>query len=121
MNSPSFQLNKIKRLISYQGRVFNFMRPTLNEFKEPTGEGDIISIKGVYHETTGHMVKSSTESTTIRQRPSPMVLCLWSDAEKLNHTDILILSGRIFRICEIKNLEEADIAADISLEEVQNG
>lgn len=50
-----------------------------------------------------------------------MILCLWSDAEKLNHTDILILSGRIFRICEIKNLEEADIAADISLEEVQNG
>ena len=50
-----------------------------------------------------------------------MILCLWESAELLQHKDTLTYNGKKYTIGEIKNLAEANIIADISLEEVQVG
>lgn len=119
MNSIQFQLNKIKRLIKTQGDTFVFTGKALNEFGEPSDEILAVPLDGVFHETTSYLTRTSTESTTLRAKPSPMILCLWEDAKKLSISYELFYNGKLYRIGDIKNVSESNIAADISLEEVQ--
>lgn len=119
MDALTFQLNKVRRLINTQGKNFQFKRRGTNEFGEPNGQTESVNIVGVYHETTSFLSKSATEATTIRQKPSPMILCLWEDAQKILHTDELSFNGKSYKVGEIKNISEANIVGDISLEEVQ--
>lgn len=119
MDALTFQLNKVRRLINTQGKNFQFKRRGTNEFGEPNGQTESVDIVGVYHETTSFLSKSATEATTIRQKPSPMILCLWEDAQKILHTDELSFNGKSYKVGEVKNISEANIVGDISLEEVQ--
>lgn len=119
MDALAFQLNKVRRLINTQGKNFQFKRRGTNEFGEPNGQTESVNIVGVYHETTSFLSKSATEATTIRQKPSPMILCLWEDAQKILHTDELSFNGKNYKVGEVKNISEANIVGDISLEEVQ--
>lgn len=120
MNARLFQLHKIRRLICTQGYGFEFFLPGENEFGEPDGVSETHIVAGVYHETTSFLSKTSSDSTTIRQKPSPMILCLWEDVERLSHMMQLKYNGKLYRIGAIRNLSEANIVADISLEEVQD-
>lgn len=119
MNAAAFQLNKVRRLITTQGSKFVFSRVSRNEFGEPDGQSETVEIRGVYHETTNYLPKDTTEATTVRQKYSPMILCLWTDAENLLSSDVLTLNGKSYTIGEMKDLSEARIICDISLTEVQ--
>lgn len=119
MDALTFQLNKVRRLIKTQGQNFSFSRPGTNEFGEPNGQTEPVVISGVYHETTSYLSKTVTQATTIRQKPSPMILCLWEDAQKVVQTDELTFNGKTYKVGEVKNISEANIVGDISLEEVQ--
>lgn len=119
MDAVTFQLNKVRRLLRTQGQEFTFARVKLNEFGEPNGNNEFVSITGVYHETTSFLQKSKVESTTIRTKASPMILCLWEEAQLLQHTDVLNFNGNTYTISDVKNIAEANAVADISLEEVQ--
>lgn len=119
MNALTFQLNKVRRLINTQGKPFKFTRQGTNEFGEPNGQTESVDIVGVYHETTSFLSKSATEATTIRQKSSPMILCLWEDAQRVLHTDELSFNEKSYKVGEVKNISEANIVGDISLEEVQ--
>lgn len=119
MNSSAFQLNKVRRLILTQGRSVVVTRQKQNEFNEPNGKAEVFSVTGVFHETTAYLSKTGSDGSTVRAKSSPMILCLWNDAQKLKHTDQITINSRTYNIGEIKNLCEADVAGDISLEEVQ--
>jgi len=121
MYNSSFQLNKARRAINTCGQVFEFTRKRVNEFGEPTNDNlCVIELKGLYHEQTGYLYKSAVESTTIRQRSSPMILCLWKEqGELLSRGDLVEINSNTYKISEIKNIAEASIVADVSLEEVQ--
>lgn len=121
MHAPMFQLNKVQRLINAQGKSFQFSRQGKNEFGEPNGQTESVVIMGVYHETTSYLSKTVVEASVIRRKSSPMILCLWKDAKKLLHTDELLFNGKKYKIGDIKNIAEADVIGDISLEEVQIG
>lgn len=122
MEYPRFQLNKIRRLIKTQGQDLVFTRYAEDEFHEPTAESVSRTVKGVYHETTeGHLSKTTSESATLRQKVSPMFLCLWEEAQHLLHTDQTEINGKQYRVNEIRNIGEANIVADVSLEEIQDG
>lgn len=122
MEHPLFQLNKARRLINTRGRELVFVRYAQNEFHEPTVESVSLTLKGVYHETTGgHMSKVTADAATIRQKTSPMFLCLWEEAQSLLHTDQTEINGRAYRINNIHNIGQANLVADISLEEIQDG
>lgn len=119
MNSLTFQLNKVRRLIKTQGAVFQFRGRQLNEFNEPIGDSVSVNVRGVYHETTSYLSRSAVESTTIRTKASPMILCLWEDVKNIDISFVLNYNGKSYTIGDIKNISEANIVADISLEEVQ--
>lgn len=121
MDSTLFQLSKVRRLINTQGTEFTFKVWGVNSFGEPEEVVDTITFKGVYHETTSYLQKTSTEDTTIRQKFYPMIVCLWSDAKRLSHKNTLDYNGRVYTIGEIKNVSEANIVGEVSLEEVQYG
>lgn len=119
MNSVQFQLNKVRRLINTQGRSVVVTRQGKNKFNEPNGEAEVFNIKGVFHETTSYLSKTGSNGSTVRSKPSPMFMCLWESAESLQHTDQVLINDRTYNIGEIKNIDEANAIADISLEEVQ--
>lgn len=123
MQSAAFQLNKVRRLIQTQGQTLQCKKPRKNEFGEPSGELYTIEIKVVYHETfgfaSGYVTKTTSEATTIRRKALPMVFTLWEDIGDLHHQDMVTFNGVPYRINEIKNIAEASLVADISLEEVQ--
>lgn len=119
MHRAAFQLNKVRRLIRTQGQTFKFDKPGKNEFGEPNEDTISHVIKGVFHETTSYASKTTSEASTIRKKSSPMVLVLWESVGDLHHEDELTFNGKSYRINEIKNIAEANLVADISLEEVQ--
>lgn len=119
MNSPAFQLNKVRRLLATQGVEFIFNRSGKNEFNEPNGTTESFTITGVYHETTSYLSKTSSDASTIRQKPSPMILTTWAEAEVLKHEDTVSFNHRLYRVGDIHNVAEANIIADISIEEIQ--
>ena len=120
MNHGAFQLNKVRRLIRTQGQAFYFKKPGKNEFGEPNGETVSHEIRGVFHELTEYKSKTTSEASTIRQKSAPLLLTLWESVGDLHHTDILHFNDKKYRVNEIKNLAEANLVADISLEEVQS-
>jgi hypothetical protein len=119
MYAASAQANKLRRLINTHGGDFYFSKPELNEFGEPSGNTVSVTIRGVYHEETSYSSKSSTEASTIRKKDSPMILCLWEDAQRVADDSLLKFNDHTYSIGGIKNLAEANIIGDISLEEVQ--
>lgn len=119
MVASKFQLNKVRRLINTQGQPFEFEREELNDFNEPTGEVVSRGIQGLYHETSSFISKTSSEATTTRSKPSPMILALWGDAAQLSPADVLFHNGKKYTVGGINNIAEANVIADISIEEVQ--
>lgn len=123
MNSAAFQLNKVRRLIKTQGRSALIVRPGTNKFGEPESEADVRTILGVFHESSSRMTyqaKTNSDGSTIRAKAAPMMLCLWEDVQDIQHTDHLVMNNNAYVIGEIKNVNESNLVADISLEEVQN-
>lgn len=123
MNSAAFQLNKVRRLIKTQGRSALIVRPGTNKFGEPESEADVHTILGVFHESSSRMTyqaKTNSDGSTIRAKAAPMMLCLWEDVQDIQHTDHLVMNNNAYVIGEIKNVNESNLVADISLEEVQN-
>ena len=123
MDKAAFQLHKVRRMIKTQGQKLVFTRMAEDEYHEPNAEDvSYIEITGVYHETyVGHLTKTTADSTVLRQKVSPMFLCLWEEAQHLLHTDQTTINEKTYRINQIHNIAEAGIVADISLEELQDG
>jgi len=119
MEFKEFQLNKVRRMIKTQGRPFLVKRQEKNKFGEPNGEAEVFNISGVFHEVTSHLVKNGIDSSTVTSKTSPMFLCLWDDVKDLKYDDLIIFNNRTYKLGEIKNLCEANVVGDLSLEEVQ--
>ena len=123
MYKAAFQLNKVRRLIKTQGKKVQFTTPGKNEFNEPNGETVSHSIKGVFHETHpafSHVSIETSDGTSIRQRSHPLIMALWEDVDGvITRKDIVRFNNTPYRVNDITNLLEANLVADISLEEVQ--
>lgn len=119
MNSVQFQLNKFCRLIRLNGKEITFVKEEENNYGEPNGETKSQTVIGVYHETTSFLSKTSTEAATVRKKASPMLLVLYRDIKDLTHQYKVLYNGNTYKIGEIKNIGEANVVCDISLEEVQ--
>lgn len=120
MLSDQFQLHKVRQLIRVNGKMYDFFRQPKNEFGEPSsGESEHIAVRGIYHETSGYLSLTSSDSTTIRRQASPMVLCTWEDAKLLKQEDQVKFNNKLYAVSGIKDVTELQIIADISLTEVQ--
>lgn len=124
MINKQFEAYKIRREIKRSGETYTFKRPVLNEFGEPSGdEIEVGSLRGLYHEQyeRGSNIRLMTGDTTqIRTKKLPMILCIYEDAKTLNLQlgDKLYLNDKIFKVVSLVNIQEWNIIGDLSLEEV---
>lgn len=121
MINKQFEAYKIRREIKRSGETYTFMRPSLNEFNEPSGdETEVGSLRGLYHEQNSNIQLTTGDTTQIRTKKLPMILCIYDDAKALNLQlgDKLYLNDRILKVVSLVNIQEWNIIGDLSLEEV---
>ena len=121
MVNTKFEAYKIAREIKRSGRTFSFVRKGVNEFGEPSDEEvEVGTLSGLYHEQNSNIKITTGETTQIRTKKLPMILCLYDEANALNFEvgDILHLNGRILKVVSLLNIQAWNIIGDLSLEEV---
>lgn len=128
MVNIKFEAYKIKREIKRSGINFEFKRYKKNKFGEPSDELEIDleivgNVKGIYHEQNGSVQISTNDTTQIRTKKIPMILCLYEDAASLNLQigDVLKFNNKAYKVTGIVNIQEWNIISDISLEVIDIG
>ena len=124
MINTKFEVYKIQRELNRSGIVVDFLRQETNKFKEPIGEPKKIgSILCIYHEQNGCIKISTGDTTQVRTKKVPMLLCLYSNVSQVNVQvgDQVKLNGKTFNVTGVVNIQEWNLVADISLEVVDVG
>lgn len=124
MINTKFEAYKIKRELKRSGNDYKFKRYGKNEFGEPTKGLEIVGeLRGLYHEQNSTIQISTGDTTQIRTKKIPMILCLYEDTASLvlQIGDILEINKKIFKVTGIINIQEWNIISDISLEVIDDG
>lgn len=123
MINTQFEAYKIKRELKRSGIDYEFKRFDVNDFGEPVGEPIVVgTIRGLYHEQNSSVQVTTGDTTQVRTKKIPMILCLYEDAANLvlQVGDELKINNKTFKVTGIVNIQEWNIIADISLEVVDN-
>lgn len=123
MINTKFEAYKIKRELKRSGIDYEFKRSGLNDFGEPNNELITVGIiKGLYHEQNSNIQITTGDTTQVRTKKIPMILCLYDDAASLvlQVGDLLEISKKQFKVTGVTNIQEWSIISDISLEVVDD-
>ena len=123
MVNTKFEAYKIKRELKRSGIDYEFKRSGLNDFGEPNKELITVGIiKGLYHEQNSNIQITTGDTTQVRTKKIPMILCLYDDAASLvlQVGDLLDINKKQFKVTGVTNIQEWSIISDISLEVVDN-
>ena len=123
MINTQFEAYKIKRELKRSGINYEFKRYNVNDFGEPIDEPIVIgTIQGLYHEKNSSIRITTGDTTQVRTKKIPMILCLYDDAASLalQVGDLLEINKKQFKVTGVTNIQEWNIIADVSLEVVDN-
>lgn len=123
MINTQFEAYKIKRELKRSGIDYEFKRLGVNDFGEPVGEPTVVgTIRGLYHEQNSNVEITTGDTTQVRTKKIPMILCLYEDAASLvlQVGDELKINNKTLKVTGVVNIQEWNIIADISLEVVDN-
>lgn len=124
MINTKFEAYKLKRELKRNGVLYEFVRKENNRFGEPDGETiSICCVTGLYHEQNSNIQITTGDTTQTRTKKIPMILCVYDDFVDtfLRPGDFVIINDKKFKVTGIVNVQEWNIALDISLEVVDNG
>lgn len=124
MINTKFEVYKIKRELKRSGKAFEFYRKALNDFGEPISDLQYVGkLKTIYHEENSNIQITTGDTTQVRTKKIPMLLCIYDDCINANLKvgDFVIINFKKFKITGIVNIQEWGIIADISLEVFDNG
>lgn len=124
MVNNKFEVYKIKRELKRSGGDYEFVRSKVNEFGEPSNEEEVVgTLRGLYHERSEHIMVSMSDTTQVRTKKVPSILCLYEDAASLVLVigDRVKLNGKMMKVTGVVNIQEWNLIADVSLEVVDNG
>ena len=123
MINTQFEAYKIKRELKRSGIDYEFKRSGVNDFGEPVGEPIVVgTIRGLYHEQNSSVQVTTGDTTQVRTKKIPMILCLYEDAASLalQVGDELKINNKTLKVTGVVNIQEWNIIADISLEVVDD-
>lgn len=123
MINKQFEEYKIKIELKRSGIDYEFKRAIKNDFGEPSGEPEFIGkLKGIYHEENSNIQITTGDTTQVRTKKIPMILCLYEDTANLvlSVGDVVKINEKTLKVTGIVNISEWNIIADISLEVVDN-
>lgn len=119
MEIPNFLLHKIHTELNFHGIAYTFIRYGVDKFKQPTNAIDQqIVLKGLYHESNSYIQTTGGDSSIVRTKKSPMILCTYEDGSKLRQGDMVVLNEKQYKVSGVLNVQNYSVVADISLEEV---
>ncbi len=124
MINKDFEAYKIKRELKKSGIKYEFKRAKDNDFGEPTNDDESVGfVLGLYHEQSSNIEITTGDTTQVRTKKIPMILCLYEDAALLGLKpgDFIEFNNKKFNFTGMVNVQEWNIIADISLEVVDNG
>lgn len=127
MINTKFEAYKIKRELKRSGIDYTFVREDKNEFGEPKKESESLNvvgtIKGLYHEQNSSVKITTGDTTQIRTKKIPMILCLHEDTTSLilQIGDIVKINNKTFKVVAVVNIQEWNIISDITLEVFDDG
>ncbi len=124
MVNTKFEAYKIKRELKRSGITLEFKRAKLNDFKEPTEELTLVGkLQCLYHEQNSYVKITTGDTTQVRTKKVPMLLCLYEDVSALDLRigDQVRINSNTFKVTGVVNIQEWNIIADISLEVVDVG
>lgn len=124
MINTRFEAYKLKRELKRSGIDYEFQRLGVNDFGEPDDEPIVVgSLKGLYHEQNSNIEITTGDTTRVRTKKIPMILCLFDDVTSLalKIDDFLFINKKKFKVTGIVNIQEWSIISDISLEVVDGG
>lgn len=117
MRTPKFELMKLKRALNSQGISYTFSRYAKNSYKEPTDTvSSSVTLKGIYHQTSGYIGVGITEAARVYTKPQPMLLTTYEDAKSLYPEDKVLISGKTYKVTGVTDINNLGIIGDISLE-----
>lgn len=122
--TTKFEAAKLKKELKTSGINYEFKRLKVNDFGEPNGDNEVVTtIKGLYHEQNSDVQITTGETTQIRTKKIPMILCLYDDVAlvALKVGDVVKINSKTFKVTGVVNIQEWNIIADISLEVVDDG
>ena len=113
----AFERDKLRKQIQMYGKNYIFKREQLNEYKEPTGEVDVVSpVVGIYHAFGSYTSRQITEGAVVAKNQTPMIVCLLEDAVLLHVDDFVEIGDEKYRIISLNNVNNLNYAVEISLE-----
>lgn len=124
MINTRFEAYKIKRELKRSGIDYEFKRKKTNDFGEPTGDSEVFgSLKGIYHEQNSNIQVTTGDTTQVRTKKIPMILCLYEDTARLALVvgDTVTINAKTFKVTGVVNIQEWNLISDISLEVVDSG
>lgn len=127
MINKDFEAYKLKRELKRSGIDYKFERKGTNEFGEPSDELTELTslgvIRGLYHEENSNIQITAGDTTRVRTKKIPMILCLYEDIASLGLRvdDQLVINGKTFKVTGIVNVQEWNLIGDISLEVFDDG
>lgn len=124
MINTQFEAYKIKRELKRSGIDYEFKRSGVNDFGEPVGEPIVVgTIRGLYHEQNSSVQVTTGDTTQVRTKKIPMILCLYEDTARLALVvgDTVTINAKTFKVTGVVNIQEWNLISDISLEVVDSG
>lgn len=124
MINKKFEAYKIKREIKRSGNEYEIYRHAKNEFGEPVSDEQYVGkISAIYHEENSNIQITTGDTTQVRTKKIPMLLCLYDEFTKTEFKvgDFVLINGKKFKITGIVNIQEWSIIGDVSLEVFDDG
>lgn len=124
MLNTKFEAYKLKRELKRNGIDYEFRRSDKNKFGEPQDNSKVVGkLRGLYHEQNSKVEITTGDTTQIRTKKVPMILCLYEDTASLalEIGDFINVNSKTFKVTGVVNVQEWNIIADVSLEVVDSG
>lgn len=113
-----FLENKLRRQLAMNGRKFDFQQIGEDQYHQKNQIVRQYTIDGIFHESTSYIKSADKEGSRLTSKPQPMILTLKSEADKVSKDDILLLNDVKYIVVAKHDVNNLNIACDISLEVV---
>lgn len=121
MLNKTFLKNKIERQIKINGQEFTFTRFKEDEFHQISDTSLIeIVLDGVFHTSNSYVNQLTSDGSKTFTKPQAMILTLYEQGNMIKTNDMVIISDNKYKVVRINNINNFDVAVDISLELMQD-
>lgn len=119
MEAAAFLKARLETILNYRGEIYEFYGTLENAYHERiTGELHAF-VRGIYHEQNSYETQVISDGSITHSFPSPMILCMLKDAEKIEVDDRMKFESKFFVVVAKNDIQNYGIACDISLREVE--